>query len=109
MATLTANEPFLFHTGTGDENFTGVVSWSLKGFVKGLRTVELKALEFHNRRGDFEPWAENSLQDKEFARDMGNVRAAKLKGEALRKELVEVAEKRFIELSKQAQKATRLF
>jgi hypothetical protein len=40
---------------------------------------------------------------------MGNVRAAKLKGEALRKELVEVTEKRFIELSKQAQKATRLF
>jgi alpha-amylase len=109
LATLTANEPFLFHTGTGEENFTGIMSWSLKGFVKALRTVDVKTLEFHNRRGDFEPWAENSLKDKTFARDLGETRAAKLKGEALRKALVEDAEKRFSELSKQVQKATHLF
>jgi alpha-amylase len=109
LATLTANEPFLFHTGTGEENFTGVMSWSLKGFVKALRTVDVKALEFHNRRGDFEPWAENSLQDKDFARDLGKAKAGKLKGEALRKALVETAQERFTELSKQVQKATRLF
>jgi alpha-amylase len=109
LATLTANEPFLFHTGTGEENFTGVMSWSLKGFVKALRTVDVKALEFHNRRGDFEPWAENSLKDKALARDLGEARASRLKGEPLRKALVEVTEKRFTELSKQVQKATRLF
>jgi hypothetical protein len=109
LATLTANEPFLFHTGTGEENFTGVMSWSLKGFVKALRTVDVKALEFHNRRGDFEPWAENSLQDKVFARDLGEARAAKLKGEALRNVLAEIAQKRYMVLSKQVQNATHLF
>jgi alpha-amylase len=109
LATLTANEPFLFHMGTGDENFTGVMSWSLKGFAKALQTVDLKALEFHNRRGDFEPWAEHSLKDKVLSHALGNARAAKLKGEALRKALVEIAVKRFNELSKQAQTATRLF
>ena len=109
LATLTANEPFLFHMGTGEENFTGALSWSLKGFVKALRTVDVKALEFHNRRGDFEPWAENSLQDKVLSRDLGKTRAARLRGEALRKALVDVTEKRFTELSKQVQKATRLF
>jgi alpha-amylase len=109
LATLTANEPFLFHTGTGEENFTGVMSWSLKGFVKALRTVDVKALEFHNRRGDFEPWAENSLQDRVFARDLGKAGAAKLKGEALRNVLVEVAHKRFMALSKQVENATHLF
>jgi hypothetical protein len=49
------------------------------------------------------------LQDKVFASDLGRARVAKLRGEALRKALVEVAEKRFTELSKQVQKATRLF
>ena len=109
LATLTANEPFLFYTGTGEENFSGVMAWSLKGFWKALRTVDLKALEFHNRRGDFEHWAGNSLLDNALARELGRVGAAKLRGEALRGALVEVAERRFTELSKQAQKATCLF
>jgi alpha-amylase len=109
LVTLTANEPFLFHTGEGDENFTGAMSWSLKGFAKALQTVDVKALEFHVRRGDFEPWAEYSLQDKVLSRALAKVKEGKLKGDALRKALVEVALKRFNELSKQAQKATRLY
>ena len=109
LATLTANEPFLFHTGSGKEYFTGVMSWSLKGFVKALRTVDVKAVEFHNSRGDFEQWAEYSLQDKVLSRQLSKVRAEKLKGEALRKELVTAAESRFSQLSKQTRNATRLF
>jgi hypothetical protein len=107
LATLTANEPFLFHSGVGEENFTGVMAWSLKGFVKALKTVDVKALEFHVRRGDFEPWAEHSMQDKVLSCALG--KAGKLKGEALRKALVDAAAKRFDELSKQTQAATRLF
>ena len=71
------------------------MSWSLKGFVKALQTVDVKALEFHTGRGDFEPWAEHSLQDKVLSRALGKIQAEKLKGEALRKALVETAKKRF--------------
>ena len=109
QATLTANEPFLFHTGLGKEHFTGVMSWSLKGFSKALRTVDVKAVEFHGARGDFESWAEHSLQDAFFSRQLEKTRATKLKGEVLRQALVETADKRFAELVKQVQKATRLF
>jgi alpha-amylase len=109
LATLTANEPFLFHRSTGAENFTGVMSWSLKGFAKALKTVDAKALEFHTRRGDFESWAEHSLRDKELARALSKAREKKLAGETLRKALVDTAVKRFKELSKQTQSATRLF
>jgi alpha-amylase len=109
LATLTANEPFLFHTGSGKEYFTGVMSWSLKGFVKALQTVDVTSLEFHISRGDFSPWAKFSLQDKVLARQLGEVKAAKLKGEPLRKALVTIAEKRFSQLIKQTQKATALF
>jgi alpha-amylase len=109
LATLTANEPFLFCTKAGKENFTGVMSWSLKGFAKALQTVDVKALEFHNRRGDFESWAEHSLQDKALARQLKEARVSKLKGETLRKAVVDSAEKRFKELSGQVQSAVRLF
>jgi alpha-amylase len=109
MATLTANEPFLFYTGMGEGNFTGMMSWSLKGFIKALQTVDVKAVEFHNRRGDFESWAEHSLQDEVLSRQLEKTRTAKLKGEALRKAIISVAEKRFNELSNQVQMATKLF
>jgi alpha-amylase len=109
IATLTANEPFLFYTGMGEENFTGVMSWSLKGFMKALQTVDTKAVEFHNGRGDFEGWAEHSLQDKVLSGQLKKTRTAKLEGEALRKAIISATEKRFNELSKQVQMATKLF
>jgi alpha-amylase len=109
LATLTANEPFLFCTKVGKENFTGVMSWSLKGFAKALQAVDVKAVEFHNRRGDFESWAEHSLQDKTLAHQFKGIRESKLKGEALRKAVLDAAEKRFKKLSTQMQAALKLF
>jgi len=109
LATLTANEPFLFCTGTGEENYTGDMAWSLKGFIKMLKTVEVRALEFHNRRGDFESWAESSLQDPTLKASLKRIRALKVKGEDLRNRLVNAAQKRFNEETTQVQAATKLF
>jgi alpha-amylase len=109
LATLTANEPFLFCTKAGKENFTGMMSWTLKGFATALQTVNVKAVEFHNRRGDFESWAEHSLQDKALTRQLKRIRASKLKGETLRKVLIDATEKRFRKLSSQVQAAVKLF
>lgn len=109
LETLTANEPFLFHTAAEKENFTGLMAWSLQGFTTMLQTVDLAAVEFHNCRGDFASWAEHSLQDQVLARQLKKAGAAKLKGEKLRTALVGVSEKRFRKLSKQVQKATQLF
>ena len=109
LATLTANEPFLFCMNAGKENFTGIMSWSLKGFVKAIQTIDVKALEFHNRRGDFESWAEHSLQDETLARQLKEIRVSKLKAETLRKAVFAAAEKRFKKLSAQVQAAVKLF
>ena len=106
--TLTANEPFLFHTSAGAENFTGVMTWSLKGLAAALRTVGTKTIEFHNVRGDFQSWAEHSLQDEALSQQFGRIGFSKLEGENLREALVKVAETRFRTSSKQVQKATRL-
>ncbi len=109
MATLTANDPFLFYTGTGEENFTGTIAWSLKGFIKALQKIDDNAMEFHNHRGDFESWATHSLHDKVLSQQLKAIRIAKEKGKTLRNTIITTAEKRFSELSKQAQTATRLF
>ena len=93
----------------GEENFTGAMSWSLKGFIKALQKVDIRAVEFHNRRGDFESWAEHSLLDKVLSSQLKEIRTSKQKGEKLRKTITNVAKKRFSTLSKQVQAAVKLF
>jgi alpha-amylase len=107
LTILTANEPFLFHTGVGETYYTGVKAWSLKGFIKALETVDFKAVEFHAGNGDFEKWAQFSLKDPKFAEAIQAVAAQK--SETLRKTLIAAAKKRFTTQSKQVQEATELF
>ncbi len=108
LTILTANEPFLFYTGVGKEYFTGMMAWSLKGFVEALETVCTEALDFHIVNSDFESWAAGSLMDKKFAAQIKEIKASQVKGEKLRKALVVAAKKRYTALSKQLQEATRL-
>jgi hypothetical protein len=109
LAILTANEPFLFHTGIGKEHYTGTMTWSLKGFVKALECVDVKAIEFHVGNGDFGSWVQASLKDQKLAEQIKELKASGEKGEKLRKELVGIAKKRFIALSKGALEATQLY
>jgi len=101
LASIAANEPFLFYTGVGEKYYTGVLAWSLKGFAKALRRVDIKSLEFHNRRGDFAKWAEKSLGDETLAEQLRKTRRLKIKGDALRKMLVKTVDERFNTLNRE--------
>lgn len=109
LATVAADEPFLFYTGVGEKNFTGIKAWSLEGLGKALEKISVDVLEFHNRRRDYEKWAEKSLSDKTLAGQFRKARLSKLKGEQLRKSLIKVVNDRFLELNRQIQVATRYF
>lgn len=109
LAAVIANEPFLFYTGVGEENYTGVMAWSLKGFLKALKKVETESIEFHSRRGDFERWAEASLHDKILAEELKKIRLSGLKGQRLRNAIIKVARERFKHLFQQAKTATQYF
>ena len=109
LSILTANEPFLFYTDVGKEYYTGVMAWSLKGFISALGEVKVKVVEFHVGNGDFESWAQNSLKDDELATKLKELRESTEKGEQLRKKIINFAKKRYLTLSKQTQAATRLF
>jgi alpha-amylase len=93
LASETANEPFLFYEGKGEKHYTGLMAWSLKGFSKTLQKASLKSLTFHNHNGDFQKWAKKSLRDDTLSKQLRKVRLSKLKGEELRKALVEAVKK----------------
>ena len=109
LSILTANEPFLFYTGVGKEYYTGTMAWSLKGFIKALKEVNAKAIEFHVSNGDFESWAQNSLKDQKLAAELKQLKYSDQNDEALRKTIVDFAKKRYTALNKQMQDATQLF
>jgi hypothetical protein len=85
------------------------MAWSLKGFIKALKNVNVKAIEFHVCNGDFESWAQSSLKDKKLASKIKELTASGEKGEKLRLAMVEAATKRFITQGKELQDATQLF
>ena len=109
LSIFTANEPFLFYTATGKEHYTGIMAWSLKGFIKALTEVDAKAIEFHMENGDFQSWIQNSLKDQKLASQFKKIKCSKENGEKLRDTILDSAKKRYATLNKQTQDATKLF
>ena len=109
LTILTANEPFLFYTGVGKEYYTGTMAWSLKGFIKAIKEVNAKAIEFHVCNGDFESWAQSSLKDQKLALHFKEIKGSEERGEKLRETIVDFTKKRYATLNKQTQDATKLF
>jgi alpha-amylase len=109
LAIVTADEPFLFYTGLGESNYTGIMTWSLEGFARALQKISIKSLEFHDGRGDFEKWAKKAFQDKLLIEKLKKIRLSRMKGERLRKSIVKAVKERFEALSKEIQATTKYF
>ena len=90
-----------FYFYYGINHYTGVYADRLQVFVDKLQTVDLKSIEFHVPRKDFELWV-RSLGDLELAKKLELLRMKQLSGENLRKELCETINSRCQELSKLA-------
>jgi hypothetical protein len=79
------------------------VAHSLREFGEKLKTVEVKSLEFHLGRGDFERWV-YMLGDPELVKAMVKVRRLGLAGEKLRAELVRSVQTRIRQLQRSTAK-----
>jgi predicted transcriptional regulator len=88
-----------FHFYYGINQHSGVYADSLKDFVDKIQNIDLKSIEFHVPRKDFELWT-LSLGDLELSKKLELLRMKKLSGENLRKELYETVNSRCDELSK---------
>jgi len=89
---LTRNEAFHFFTSIG--NYTGECATSLEDFVRKIKEVNIKSIEFHLYREDFEKWVTQTLEDKELAQEIKNLQKQKITGESLRQKLHAVVSKR---------------
>lgn len=87
-----------FHFYTGIDQYVGVYANSLNDFCDKIQTVNVKSIEFHAPRRDFELWLD-SLGDLELAKIMGIIRRASLSGENLRKKVYESVKSRCEELT----------
>ena len=67
-----------------------IYSKTLQEFYKAIQQVSAGSLEFHLYRGDFENWLKEACKEPELAEEIGGVKAAWLKGEELRAELLKV-------------------
>ena len=94
---VTVEEGFRFFREIGD--YTGKVAMSLEDFAVDLRTMDLRSIEFHVQREDFEKWIFKVLNDEELAKSLSKIRV-EFQGEKLRNELVMVVTKRVEELKK---------
>jgi hypothetical protein len=94
---VTVEEGFRFFREIGD--YTGKVAMSLEDFAVDLRTMDLRSIEFHFQRQDFEKWIRNVLGDEELAKSLSQIRMG-LQGEKLRNELIMVVTKRVDDLKK---------
>ncbi len=72
---------------------------SLDDFCGKIKTVDVKSVEFHLPRRDFELWFQG-LGDLELAEKIGQIRRMSLSGESLRKKVYETVRSRCEELKR---------
>lgn len=96
LRTLPREKTFYFFTSIG--NYTGESAASLKEFMEKVKTVNVKSLEFHLSRGDFEKWITDVLEDKKLALDVWRLQKSNLLGDSLRNQLYITVSRRYKEL-----------
>jgi alpha-amylase len=75
---------------------------SLDEFYSALKTIKVSSIQYHIERGDFERWLSQVVGDDELADQIAKVNSSKrkLKGEALRRRIIAITERRLKELKK---------
>ena len=81
LRTVSITEAFHFFTDIGQ--YDRKSANSLADFSENLKTVPLKSIEFHFKRGDFERWIRETLGDEYLANGIGRIDKS-VQGEALR-------------------------
>jgi hypothetical protein len=76
---------FYFFTSIG--NYTGESAVSIEDFLRKIEQVDIKSIEFHFHRGDFEKWVAETIRDKELWEQIRKLHGQNLTGEELRSQL----------------------
>jgi len=96
LRSVLREEAFYFFTSIG--NYTGQSAASLDEFLQRIKEVNIKSLEFHLYREDFEKWIAQTLGDAKLAEDIKGLRNMKVVGNALRDRLYFLVSRRLKDL-----------
>ena len=72
---------------------------ALRIFVTQYRTIDVKSVEFHFKRGDFALWIRETLGDSELANEINRV-SKTIRGEELRTAIHQTVDARLTKLKK---------
>jgi len=95
LRTVPTCEAFLFFMDIGQ--YEGEFAPSLFDFCEKLKTVPLKSIEFHFKRGDFERWTKATLGDEYLTKRIGKIEKSK-RGEELRTTIQGIVKSRLDQL-----------
>lgn len=95
LRNLTSHEAFHFYIGIGKP--INKTATSLMDFVEKLRTVDVRSVNFHFQRQDFEKWLKDTVGDDQLSRRIGGIER-KISGEALRNEIIKIIKGRADEI-----------
>jgi len=95
VRTVPSHEGFHFFRGPGDS--TEKVAISLADFVEKMRVVDIRSVNFHFKRQDFEKWIRDIIGDAELSRRISRMRK-ETHGEKLRSEIIQIVKGRIDEL-----------
>jgi len=96
LRSVLREEAFYFFTSIG--NYTGQSAASLDEFLQKIKDIDIKSLEFHLFREDFEKWISQTLGDNQLAQEIKILRTQKVVGNALRDRLYFIVSRRLKEL-----------
>jgi hypothetical protein len=97
LRNLASHEAFHFYIGVGKP--INKSATSLMDFVEKLRTVDVRSVEFHFQRQDFEKWLKDTVGDDLLSRRIGGVER-KVSGEVLRNEIIRIIKGRVDEIKR---------
>jgi len=97
LRTVPHDKSFLFFEDIG--KYTGRLAANLDEFCETIKTIDVKSLTFHFRRGDYERWIKESLHDGQLAQRLKRIKKSD-SGEELRNNILDTVRKRLDELHK---------
>jgi hypothetical protein len=97
LKSVPTEKAFYFFSNIGD--YTGKSANSLEEFVEKVKEVDVKSMEFHLRRGDFEKWIRGVLKDEDLARQLKELRETSLPSDNLRERLYSIISQRVGQLT----------
>ena len=97
LRTVSYNNAFYFCTNIGQ--YSGELAVSLADFCQKIETINVKSVDFHFKRGDFEEWIRGTLGDGDLANEINKINKT-IQGEELRVKICQTAERRLTQLKK---------